>query len=93
MGLGQASLKQLFSITPGTQYTLTFNSFWSALNGDFIGVKFNGQLQYAVDASGKNEPGVWNANSIAFTATMGQYLPEFEWVLGRIDGGGLTPGT
>jgi hypothetical protein len=97
VGLGQGNIQQLIYITPGTQYTLNFNTFWSG--GGFIGVKFNGQPKYTVDAADKNGPGVWNSNSISFTATTGQYLLEFEFLFGgsgafaKIDNVVLTPGT
>jgi len=82
IGLGQASLQQFFYITQGTKYTLSFNTFWSAGNGGFIGVKFNGEPKYTVDAGDKGGPGVWNLNTIDFTATTGQYLFEFEFLFG-----------
>jgi len=99
VGIGEASLQQLFYITPETRYLLTFDTFFNDGNGGFIGVKFNGVPQYTVDASDKLGPGVWNSNSISFTATTGQYLLEFEFVFGtssvvaKIDNVVLTPGT
>jgi hypothetical protein len=99
VGIGEASLQQLFYITPGTQYKLTFDTFWSDGNGGFVGVKLNGQAQYTVDASDKLGPGVWNSNAITFTATTGQYLLEFEFLFGsigvfaKIDNVVLTPPT
>jgi hypothetical protein len=99
VGIGEASLQQLFYITPETTYLLTFDTFFNVGNGGFIGVKFNGVPQYTVDASDKLGPGVWNSNSISFTATAGQYLLEFEFVFGtssvvtKIDNVVLTPGT
>ncbi|MCJ1250048.1 hypothetical protein MMC30_007274 [Trapelia coarctata] len=98
VGLGEANLQQLIYITPGTQYTLSFDSFFDVGNGGFIGVKFNGQPQYTVDASDKLGPGVWNSNTIVFTATTGQYLIEFEFLFGtsnvvaKLDNINLTPG-
>jgi hypothetical protein len=98
VGLGQATLSQLTNITPGTQYTLSFDTFWSSLGG-FIGVKFNGQPIYTVDAGDKGGPGVWNLNVITFTATTDQYLFEFEFLFGtsgvyaEIDDIVLSPGT
>jgi len=85
VGLGQATLQQLFYITPGTQYTLTLDSFFDVGNGGFIGVNLNGQPQYTVDASDNLGPRVWNSNTIVFTARTGQYLLEFEFMFGTSD--------
>jgi hypothetical protein len=99
VGIGEAILAQLFYITPGTQYVLTFDTFFNVGNGGFIGVKFNGAPQYTVDASDKLGPGVWNSNTISFTATTGQYLLEFEFLFGtssvvaKIDNVVLSPPT
>lgn len=99
VGLGQATLLQLIYITPGTHYTLTFDSYFDVANGGFIGVKFNGQPQYTVDASDKLGPGVWNSNVITFVAATGQYLLEFEFLFGaskvvaKLDNINLTPST
>lgn len=98
VGLGQALLEQLIYITPGVHYTLTFQSYWSGYGG-FIGVKINGNPVYTVDAGDRLGPGVWNTNSIQFTATTGQHLIEFEWIFGNsnvfasIDAVVLSPGT
>lgn len=99
VGIGEAILAQLFYITPGTQYVLTFDTFFNVANGGFIGVKFNGAPQYTVDAGDKPGPGVWNSNTISFTATTGQYLLEFEFLFGtssvvaKIDNVVLSPPT
>lgn len=99
VGLGQATLSQLIYITQGTQYVLSFDTFFNVGNGGFIGVKFNGQPQYTVDAQDKLGPGVWNSNTITFTATTGQYILEFEFLFGssnvvaKIDNVNLSPGT
>src|SRR5204863_6551246 len=82
VGLGQASLQQLFYLTTGTQYTLNFHTFWSASGGGFIGVKFNDVPKYTVNAGDHGGPGVWNLNTIPFTATTGQHLFEFEFLFG-----------
>lgn len=99
VGIGEAILAQLFYITPGTQYVLTFDTFFNVGNGGFIGVKFNGAPQYTVDASDNLGPGVWNSNTISFTAMTGQYLLEFEFIFGtssvvaKIDNVILSPPT
>ncbi len=99
VGLGQATLSQLIYITQGTQYVLTFDTFFNSGNAGFIGVKFNGQPQSTVDARDHLGPGVWNSNTITFTATTGQYILEFEFLFGssnvvaKIDNVNLTPGT
>jgi hypothetical protein len=99
IGLGETIIQQLFYVTPRTQYTLAFNPWWNAGNGGFIGVKFNEQPQYTVDASDKAGPGVWDSNSISSTATTAQYLLEFEFLFGtniaaaKIDNVVLSPGT
>ena len=82
LGLGLANMQQLFYITPGTQHLLTFDTFFNVGNGSFIGVKFNGQPQYTVDAGDMLGQGVWNSNSISFAAPTGQYLLEFEFLFG-----------
>jgi hypothetical protein len=83
VGIGEVIHAQIFYITPGTQYVLTFDTFFNVGNGGFIGVKFNGAPQYTVDASDNLGPGVWNSNTISFTATTGQYLLEFEFMFER----------
>jgi hypothetical protein len=99
VGIGEAILAQLFYITPGTQYVLTFDTFFNVGNGGFIGVKFNGAPKYTVDASDNLRPGVWNSNTISFTATTGQYFLEFEFMFGtssvvaKIDNVILSPPT
>ena len=51
-----------------------------------------------MDAEDNKGPGVWNTNTIVFTATTGQYLLEFEFLFGsssvvaKIDDVILTPG-
>ena len=96
VGLGEATASQLFYLTAGVTYTLNFQSYWSIGSGGFIGVKLNGQPVYTVDAEDHAGPGVWNSNTVTFTAS-GQLLLEFEWLFGssgavsKIDNVSLTP--
>ncbi|KAK5011808.1 hypothetical protein LTR28_000009, partial [Elasticomyces elasticus] len=97
--LAQATLSQLFNLTTGTQYVLTFDTNFSNRFGGYFLVPFNGQALYTVDARAGSGPGVWRTSNIAFTATRvpSQYLIEFEFVFGstsavaKVDNVILTP--
>ena len=76
------SVNQDVTTVAGKTYTLSFDRYFNIGAAGFIGVKIDQTSVYTIDASDKLGPGVWNANTVTFTANGATTNVRLEFLFG-----------
>lgn len=90
------SVNQDVTTVAGKTYTLSFDRYFNIGAAGFIGVKIDQTSVYTIDASDKLGPGVWNANTVTFTANGATTNVRLEFLFGvqgsvdKVDNVGVT---
>ncbi|KAJ9144341.1 hypothetical protein NKR19_g6519 [Coniochaeta hoffmannii] len=71
-----------FAVTPGVEYTLTFNSWFDDIQSGFIGVMANEVPIYTVDAADMGA-GAWHLNTVSYIPTVATLNLRFEFLFGN----------
>jgi hypothetical protein len=73
-------------VTPNVPYRLTFWTYFDNRQAGFIGVMFNDQAYYTIDATDHGWGGDFTLNTVNYTPTTDTVTVKFEFLFGGANG-------